>query len=205
MRKMAERGYLQQVLEMLGKPTARSQDPAAWGALEVDLDASLPGDFKTIVDSYAPVQVNGHLYLSHPATKRWNLGEWISSTAKTWSEVEWGEGEPDGDPRISLGVGELTFGTATGLIPLTSTDRGETVFYAPRGAGGTGSLFVEDGEGEFFEYNMGFAEWLYRYLIGEDMAGPGTSAFYPGPVALRDLPMTAEEQPPTRYGPPRSM
>ncbi|TLQ48360.1 hypothetical protein FEF34_20950 [Streptomyces marianii] len=64
---------------------------------------------------------------------------------------------------------------------------------------------MEDGEGEFFEYAMGFAEWLYRYLVGEDMAGPETSSFYPGPVILRDLPMMPDERPPTRRGPDRGM
>ncbi|WP_234042484.1 SMI1/KNR4 family protein [Streptomyces marianii] len=197
--------YLQQVLEMLGGPTARYRNSVAWQALEDNLGAGLPGDFKAIADAYAPVVHNGHLYLNHPATKRWNLGEWTRSTAEAWSQVVWEEGDLEGDPRPSLGVFDLTFGTAEGLIPLASTDRGETIFYAPRGAQGQGSLFVEDGEGEFFEYAMGFAEWLYRYLVGEDMAGPETSSFYPGPVILRDLPMMPDERPPTRRGPDRGM
>lgn len=52
---------------------------------------------------------------------------------------------------------------------------------------------------------MGFAEWIYRYLIGEEMAGPGSSAFYPGPVSLRDLPMAPEDRPAVRHGPARGM
>lgn len=32
---------------------------------------------------------------------------------------------------------------------------------------------------------MSFAEWLCRYLTGQDMAGPNRSAFYPGPVQPR--------------------
>ncbi|MER7404732.1 hypothetical protein ABT373_20090 [Streptomyces sp. NPDC000070] len=41
---------------------------------------------------------------------------------------------------------------------------------------------------------MSFAERLYRYLVGEDMAGPNRSVFYTGPVKREDLPMTAEER-----------
>ncbi|WP_258572831.1 SMI1/KNR4 family protein [Streptomyces sp. KM273126] len=197
--------YLQRVLEMLGDPQARYRDAAAWSALEADLGVVLPADYKKIVDAYAPVLVNGHLYLSHPATERWNLGDSIRRTSESWSKVVWEEGEPEGDPRVSLDVDELTFGTSEGLIPLASTDRGETLFYAPRGAQRNGSWFVEDGEGEFFEYTMGFAEWLYRWLVGEDVAGPNSSAFYPGPVALQGLPMAPGERPETRYGPDRGM
>ncbi|CAM5467485.1 SMI1/KNR4 family protein [Streptomyces canus] len=197
--------YVERVMEMLGEPTWRYQDSEAWDTLESELGTALPADYKEIVDAYAPVQINGHLYLSHPATERWNLGEEIRRTSRSWSEIEWDEGEPEGDPRTSLGIPELVFGTLDGLIPIAGTDRAEQVFYAPRGASGKGSLFVEGGDYEFFEFSCSFAEWLYRWLTGEEMTGPGGSAFYPGPVALRDLPMSPEERPGTRYGPPRGM
>lgn len=197
--------YLGLVLEMLGEPSWRYRDPEAWRKLESALGAGLPADYKEIVDAYAPVHINGHLYLHHPATERWNLGEQIRTTSESWSQIEWDEGEPEGDPRVSLGVTDLVFGTSDGLIPIASTDRGESIFYAPRGALGAGSLFIENGEGEFFEYSFSFAEWLYLWLTGEEVTGPGGSAFYPGPVALQDLPMTPTERPETRYGPPRGM
>ncbi|WP_324788811.1 SMI1/KNR4 family protein [Streptomyces sp. H51] len=196
--------WLERVLDMLGEPLSRYRDPAAWRELESSLGLSLPADYREIIDGYAPVQINGHLYLGHPATERWNLGEWIRSTADAWSQIDWDWAEPEGDPRASLGIEELVFGTADGLIPIGSTDRGETIFLAPRADNGNGVLFVEN-EGEFFEYTMTFSEWLYRWLIGEDVAGPNSSAFYPGPMALRDLPMTPDERPETRYGPPRGM
>ncbi|QNP75607.1 SMI1/KNR4 family protein [Streptomyces roseirectus] len=200
-----QKKYLTHVLEMLGAPLRRHQAPEAWHKLESELGAGLPPDYKEIVDAYAPVKINGHLYLSHPAIEPWNLGEWIHSTAEAWSQIEWDEDEPEGDPRVSLGVPELLFGTPDGLIPIASTDRGETIFYAPQGALGAGALFIENGEGEFFEYSFSFVEWLYRWLIGEEVTGPGGGAFYPGPVALMDLPMSPEDPQETRYGPPRGM
>lgn len=190
---------------MLGDPLSRYQNPAAWRGIEGDLGIEIPADYKEIVDGFAPVQINHHLYLHHPATERWNLREEIRSTSEVWSQVDWDEAEPEGDPRLALGIPELLFGTADGLIPIASTDRGETIFYAPRGALGKGALFIENGEGEFFEYSMGFAEWLYRWLVGEEVTGPGGDAFYPGPVALRNLPMTPDERPQVRHGPSRGM
>ncbi|MFD5014868.1 SMI1/KNR4 family protein [Streptomyces chartreusis] len=197
--------YLARVLDMLGEPSWRYRAPEAWRKLESDLGVVLPADYKEIVDAYAPVHINGHLHLSHPATERWNLGERIRRTSEAWSQIEWDEGEPAGDPRVSLGVPDLVFGAKDGLIPIAGTDRGEEIFYAPGGGKGTGSLFIENGEGEFFEYSFSFAEWLYLWLVGEEVTGPGGSAFYPGPVALRDLPMAPGERPETRYGPPRGM
>ncbi|WP_416956195.1 SMI1/KNR4 family protein [Streptomyces sp. Agncl-13] len=202
---MKNENFLERVLVMLGEPSWRYRDPEAWRRVENELGVGLPADYKEIVDAYAPVQINGHLYLTHPATERFNLAEDIRRTSESWSQVEWDEGEPEGDPRISLGVRELVFGTPDGLIPIASTDRAEVIFYAPRGASGRGSLFIENGDYEFLEYSFSFAEWLYRWLIGEEVTGPGGSAFYPGPVALQDLPMTPDERPETRYGPPRGM
>ncbi|MEV1065863.1 SMI1/KNR4 family protein [Streptomyces sp. NPDC050263] len=189
---------------MLGEPPRRHRNPAAWRDLRDELGVILPGDYQEILDAYAPAKINGHLYLSHPANGRWNLGEWIRDTSEAWSQIDWDDVEAEGDPRISLGVSEFAFGAPDGLIPIASTDRRETIFYAPRGGFEGGVLFVES-EGEFFEYSMTFSEWLYRWLIGEDVAGPNSSAFYPGPVTLQDLPMTPDERPETRYGPPRGM
>ncbi|MET9894091.1 SMI1/KNR4 family protein [Streptomyces sp. NPDC006465] len=197
--------YLDRVLRMLGEPSQRYRDPQAWLRLEEDLGVPLPADYKVIVDAYAPVHINGHLDLTHPATERFNLGEWIHGTVEAWSQFDWAVGELEGDPRDSLGLTDLVFGTPEGLIPIASTDRGETIFYAPTGNGGRGSLFIENGEAEYFEYSFSFAKWLYLWLIGEEVTGPGGSAFYPGPVALQALPMEPGERPETWYGPPRGM
>jgi hypothetical protein len=195
--------YLAAAIAMLGPAQNRYADPGAWDRLHEQIGVCLPSDYRVLVDAYGPVQLNGHLYLHHPATERWNLGAQIQSTVLAWSQVPWGDASPDEDPRVLFGLNELAFGTETGLWPITSTDRGETVFLlsgldAP-------SLLIEDGEGGWSRYAMSFAEWLYRYLIGEDMTGPNSSAFYPGPVKLQRLPMSAGERPESWYGPDRGM
>ncbi len=73
---------------MLGEPSWQYQDPEAWLKLEDELGVGLLEDFKEIVDAYAPVQLNGHLYLSHPAIERWNLAERVSGTSRAWSQIE---------------------------------------------------------------------------------------------------------------------
>ncbi|MDX3760172.1 hypothetical protein ACWDBO_26455 [Streptomyces mirabilis] len=64
---------------MLGPGEERFAKPAAWLRLEEELGRELPTDYKQIVDAYAPVQINGHLTLSHPASHWWNLGETMRS------------------------------------------------------------------------------------------------------------------------------
>ncbi|MFF1604131.1 SMI1/KNR4 family protein [Streptomyces mirabilis] len=196
--------YLPAVMAMLGQAQNRYADPSAWNRLHAELGIRLPNDYQTLVDAYAPIELNCHLSLHHPATERWNLGDWIQDTARAWSEVPWDDLDADEDPRLLFGLTELSFGTSNGLWPIASTDRGETLFLTA--ADGTLSgILVEDGEGGWAQYEMSFAEWLYRYLVGEDMAGPNTSAFYPGPVQLRRLPMAAGERPEPWSGPERGM
>ncbi|MEV5944459.1 SMI1/KNR4 family protein [Streptomyces sp. NPDC051994] len=156
------------------------------------------------MDAFVPIQINGHLYLSHPATERWNLGQNIRSTIKVWSEVPWGalDLDADEDPRLLFGLDELSFGTRNGLWPIASTNRGETIFLL--GAPDAPRLLVSYDE-TWTEHRISFAEWLYCYLIGEDMSGPNSAAFYPGPVELRRLPMSAGERPESWYGPDRGM
>jgi hypothetical protein len=196
--------YLPAVMAMLGQAHNRYADPSAWDRLHAELGIRLPTDYQTIVDAYAPVQLNGHLSLSHPATARWNLGEWIQDTARAWSEIPWDDLEPEEDPRLLFGLAELSFATRNGLWPIASTDQGETLFLMATD-GTLSKILTEDGEGGWAQYEMNFAEWLYRYLVGEDMAGPNTSAFYPGQVQLRRLPMTADERPEPWNGPERGM
>jgi hypothetical protein len=78
--------YLGAVLAMLGEPQDRYADPAAWVKLEGGLGLALPNDFKRVVDAYAPILVNGDLYLHHPTTERWNLGADIRDSVRAWSD-----------------------------------------------------------------------------------------------------------------------
>ncbi|MEW1872268.1 SMI1/KNR4 family protein [Streptomyces caelestis] len=196
--------YLAAAMAMLGPARNRYADPSAWDRLHAERGIRLPTDYQTLVDAYAPIQPNGHLYPHHPATERWNPGQDIQDAIRAWSEVSWDDLDPDEDPRLLFGLTELSFGTRNGLWPIASTDRGETLFLVAADDAAPG-LLAEDGEGSWARFEMSFAEWLYRYLIGEDMTGPHTFAFYPGPVQLCRLPMTADERPEPWNGPDRGM
>ncbi|MGF1427511.1 SMI1/KNR4 family protein [Kitasatospora sp. LaBMicrA B282] len=202
------RDYLAEDFAMLGPGGDRFASPAAWTELEAELGTELPEDYKRVVDAYAPIQINGHLTLKHPATERWNLGKEIRETSRVWAELDWEREhwlEPQENARAVLGLSKMTFGTSGGLIPLTSTDRAEYIFLAPLPDGTGRRICAVEHDGSWYEYRMTFAEWLYRYLIGEDMVGPNSSAFYPGPVLLEPLPTSPDARPAPRYGPERGM
>ncbi|MCX3285522.1 hypothetical protein OR263_02070 [Streptomyces sp. NEAU-H22] len=56
---------------------------------------------------------------------------------------------------------------------------------------------------DIYRCDVGFTEWLYRYLQGEDMAGPNGSAYGPGPVRFDALPYASEGRPEFWFGPDR--
>ncbi|MDG5808910.1 hypothetical protein P9869_41060 [Streptomyces ossamyceticus] len=199
--------YLQAVLTMLGPGDGRLVDPAAWLRLEEELGRALPTDFKRIVDSYAPVQINGHLALSHPVSQLFNLGEDIRSMSAMWAESAWESyvTGPDDDPRVFCSLPHLSFGTAKGLIPLAATDQGAAVFGSPQVHGFPDGVVVQGAEGDWVGHPMTFSEWLYRYLIGEEMAGWDSAVFYPGPVRLEYLPTGPGQHTRETYGPERGM
>ncbi|MEU1618877.1 hypothetical protein ABZ479_16475 [Streptomyces sp. NPDC005722] len=109
--------------------------------------------------------------------------------------------DPDEDPRRLFGLEELSFGTRKGLWPIADTDRGETVLLS---AAADDTRIVVSCHDTWAEHRMSFAEWLHRYLIGEDMTGPNSAAFHP-PVRLQHLPMSAGERTRPWYGPDRGM
>ncbi|MET7890810.1 SMI1/KNR4 family protein [Streptomyces mirabilis] len=192
--------YAESVVAMMGSRGNLHADASAWRRLESEIDGEFPDDYKFLVDGYGPIQINGHLYLSHPATERWNLGKWISSTVAEFARSDLSDVECPGFENGPV------FGGSGGLIPLADTDRGEYVFGVLRHGESEWRILACDGdEQDFYEYRMSFSEWLYRYLCGEDMFGPDSSVFYPGPLVLESMPLTAEERSVSWHGPERGM
>jgi hypothetical protein len=184
---------------MLGEGGAHCAPPANWRALEDELGVRLPDDYKEIVGKYAPVQLNVHLYLHHPSTRRWNLRDWMTETIQAFSRSDLQDLKRRGFPSAS-------FGAPSGLIPLLDTDRGENLFGLADAGTGAWRLFSCDGnEALYYEYAMSFSEWMYRYLVGEDMFGPGSGVFYAGPIVFESMPMSETEPLTSWEGPERGM
>ncbi|MCC0093230.1 SMI1/KNR4 family protein [Streptomyces flavotricini] len=185
--------YVQATMDVLGAARDVFSGHDTWRPLEEAIDAQLPDDYKALIDAYGPVQVNGHLYLEHPANPFYPLRTWISETIEDFRDVDWGE---EDSPQ---------FGGKAGLIPIASTDRGEYAFLAPGNDGGQSRIFsCGRDEPDLYEHRMTFAEWLYRYLAGEEMFSPGHRDFYPGPVRLESLPTAAGDRSSKWYGQERS-
>jgi hypothetical protein len=185
---------------MLGPARNVSSPAAVWEDLERGLGVRLPADYKQVVDRYGPVQLNSHLFLCHPSTSRWNLAAWMRETTEQFAASDLGDAECPGFPDGPV------FGSPAGLIPLVDSDRGEYVFGVAGEPQEEWRILACDGdEQDFYEYRMGFSEWLYRYLVGEDMFGPGSSVFYPGPIVFESMPLEAAERSTTWRGPDRGM
>lgn len=199
--------YLEAVINMIGPARNRDTDPAAWLKLENELGRALPAGYKAIVDAYGPCQINHHLYLDRPSDGWRDLGTWIRRISELWSQEQVvREGtEPHLDPRVICGLSQVTFGAAEGLIPVASTDQGHIVFLAPQVHGVADGLVVMNREGDWAGYSLPFAEWLYRYLIGEEMGGWNSAVFYPGPVHLEYLPTEPGQPSLMVHGPARGM
>ncbi|MFG3552732.1 hypothetical protein [Streptomyces sp. NPDC047725] len=104
------------------------------------------------------------------------------------------------------GFPDSPFGAPSGLIPLLDTDRGENLFGIADADTGGWRLFSCDGdEALYHEYDMSFSEWLHRYLVGEDMFGPGSGVFYAGPIVFESRPMSETEPMTSWEGPERGM
>ncbi|MFE2140607.1 SMI1/KNR4 family protein [Streptomyces sp. NPDC059456] len=194
--------HLASLKRMIGKPRDLFLGIDEWDRLENDLGVTFPGDYKSIINSYAPVRMNHHLYLDHPANTFCPLGSWISRIISTFQSMTW----PSGTACPGFESTGPQFGGESGMIPIASTDRGEYAFLVPGKDGGQGTILTRGREEpDFYAHNMSFGEWLHRYLAGEEMFVPGVTARYPGPLAMMSLPTSADDRPVTWYGPAREI
>ncbi|MFG3280703.1 SMI1/KNR4 family protein [Streptomyces sp. NPDC048111] len=175
--------YLEMLFQMLGDPDDVHPCADEWQEIEAEFAADLPLDYKKFIERYAPVELNNRLSFGHPGFELWNLLHWMRGTVEAFQECEWEE-----ITATSLNPEQLSFG-AGGLVPLASTNGGEYLFLLARPGGAAPLLVVHVGDDDdFYEYDMSFAEWLYRYLTDEEMAGPNSSLGWAGPVQVHKLP-----------------
>ncbi|MDK0521356.1 SMI1/KNR4 family protein [Streptomyces sp. ML-6] len=152
---------LPEITALLGEPRFNWTDPAPWTALEQELGATFPADFREIVDAYGSVQVNDQLYLAHPAGHLLHsLGKNIRDDLELWRDEDMVEFLPS---PVGSKPGEL--------IPVATATTGEAVFLRiPDGPSAPWRVVVQEFDSPAWtRYEMTFGEWLLAYLKGRDV------------------------------------
>jgi hypothetical protein len=144
----------------LGEPRFNWSDPAPWLQLEREIDFEFPADFREIVDAYGSIQINGQLYLEHPAGHLHNLGETIREDLKFWREEDMAEFLPG---PVGTNPGEL--------MPVASATTGEWVFLRlPGEPSSPWNVVVQELDSPAWTlHEMTFSEWFLAYLRGDDV------------------------------------
>ncbi|GLW69688.1 hypothetical protein Kpho02_19870 [Kitasatospora phosalacinea] len=169
----------------------------AGAAARRDLGATCDVGGDKNVETHAPVTLNHHLVPTRPDTRFFDLAERLGPQIKGLEESDW-----DGAGVIFRGA-TPTFGGPDGLIPVARTDRREGAFLVRSASSGDRHMAGVVLDGRFVEYEMGFSEWLHRYLVGEDMFGPRSGVFHPGPLMIEALPEAPGDAVTARRGPAR--
>ncbi|MEV4992332.1 SMI1/KNR4 family protein [Streptomyces niveus] len=152
---------LSEVQALLGEPRFNWSDPAPWIELERELGIEFPADFREIVDAYGSIEINGQLYLKHPAGHLLHsLGRAIREDLEFWREEDMAEFLPG---RAGAGPGEL--------IPVASATTGEHVFLrVPDEPSSPWRAGVQEFDSPAWHpHEMTFSDWLLAYLGGEDV------------------------------------
>ncbi|MFB6890418.1 SMI1/KNR4 family protein [Kitasatospora sp. NPDC056327] len=190
--------HLSELRGIIGPPSGPGVSAAGWRRVEHDLGVSLPEEFKVLADWYSPIRIGRSILLANPETGVFNFGAHVRQTLDAYRACDFSrENFPDFPDVIG-------FGGPDGLIPLSGTAHGEEIFLYRDPVVGRWQIVVFVGDDlEFHRYDMGFAEWLHRYLTGEDMAGPNSARAMPNPLPLMDLLVPEGTAPVERFGPLR--
>ncbi|WP_329128115.1 SMI1/KNR4 family protein [Streptomyces sp. NBC_01465] len=152
---------LPDIKALLGEPRFNWSDPAPWIELEEELGITFPADFREIVDAYGSVEINGQLYLNHPAGHLLHsLGESIRGDLELWRDEDMVEYLPS-----PAGAKPAE------LMPVASATTGEAVFLrVPDTPSSPWNVVVQEFDSPAWtHYEMTFSDWLLAYLKGRDV------------------------------------
>ncbi|MFD5574339.1 SMI1/KNR4 family protein [Streptomyces cadmiisoli] len=152
---------LPEITALLGEPRFNWTDPAPWIELERELGIEFPADFREIVDAYGSIEVNGQLYLTHPAGHLLHsLGENITGDLELWRDEDMAQFLP---APVGADPGEL--------IPVASATTGEAIFLRiPDSPSSSWRVVVQEFDSPAWTlHEMTFSEWLLAYLQGTDV------------------------------------
>ncbi len=152
---------LAEIQALLGDPRFNWSDPAPWIELEREFGVEFPADFREIVNAYGSIEINGQLYLDHPAGHLLHsLGRTIRENLEFWRAED------------MAGLLPAPAGASPGeLMPVASAMTGEWVFLrVPDAPSSPWRVVVQELDSpDHTLYEMTFSEWLLAYLKGEDV------------------------------------
>ncbi|MER8070173.1 SMI1/KNR4 family protein [Streptomyces sp. NPDC094034] len=152
---------LSAIRALLGEPRFNWSDPAPWIELEQELGLEFPADFREIVDAYGSIEINGQLYLKHPAGHLLHsLGKMIRQDLELWRDEDMTEFLPNS---VGANPGEL--------MPVATATTGEAVFLrVPDDDSSPWRVVIQEFDSPAWTlYEMTFGEWLLAYLQGRDV------------------------------------
>ncbi|MGJ3560727.1 SMI1/KNR4 family protein [Streptomyces sp. INA 01156] len=150
---------LSEITALLGEPRFNWSDPAPWIELEQELGIEFPADFREIVNAYGSIEINGQLYLKHPAGHLLHsLRRKLREDLEFWREEDMAEFLP------SRAGG--TRGVDSGGVGYD----GEDVFLrVPDEPSSPWRVVVQEFDSPAWHlHEMTFSDWLLAYLRGED-------------------------------------
>jgi hypothetical protein len=152
---------LSEIQALLGEPRFNWSDPVPWIEMEQEFGIEFPADFREIVNAYGSIQINGQLYLEHPASHLLHsLRETIREDLEFWREEDMAEFLPS---PVGANPGEL--------MPVASATTGEWVFLrVPDEPSSPWRVLVQELDSPAHTlHEMTFSDWLLAYLRGEDV------------------------------------
>ncbi|MFB7738825.1 SMI1/KNR4 family protein [Streptomyces sp. NPDC056112] len=152
---------LPEIQALLGEPRFNWSDPAPWTKLEQEFGIEFPADFREIVNAYGSIEINGQLYLKHPAGHLLHrLGDMIRGDLELWREEDMAEFLPS---PAGANPGEL--------MPVATATTREAVFLrVPDEPSSPWRVVVQEFDSPAWTlYEMTFSEWLLDYLRGRDV------------------------------------
>lgn len=148
---------LETLVELLGSPPTQV-GVIDWTAVERELGASLPGDYKRFVSTYGAGGIDGFLSVFTPAGPT------------QWVDLVWRSGAPG---RAHLSREEQhppfdAFPAPGGLLAFGQTDNGDVLYWRTQADPDQWTVLVYQGRGfEYFEFSGPMTNFLQSVLSGE--------------------------------------
>lgn len=151
-------------LENIIKPTNELKDnytKEEWDEIELKLGIKLPTDYKQFINRYGVGSINDFLWVLNPFTQNSNLNL-IEKGKEIREAYDISKNEFPEDFMHDV------FPSNGGLLPCAITDNGDEIYWLTSNIVDEWNIIVyESRSSDYYEYNVGLAEFLYKILAKE--------------------------------------